>query len=322
MAKSLIGIDVNLNEMSMVSKGKIFVEQLPDNLVDSEGIVSEISFANFVKEMKKSCGISGSECAFVLPQNATYFRTYDSPVMTDEQVKLNLPFEFKNFVGNDTTKFCYDYYIGGVENDDAGKPVTMKVVAAAANKEISEQFGDNFVRAGLKPKSALPHEVCLINLMKNTADEYSEYCLVGVGYEQTSIYMFSGASLEATKVVEIGTRDIDKKLAETYDIDDHLAASYRESNYDNCLVNEALSDIYDKISLEVMKTINFYKYEHNDSNVDTVYFFDLSASNKRLNDDICEHINFAKGDINDILPAEYQDVENADRCLYAIGLVL
>ena len=49
-----------------------------------------------------------------------------------------------------------------------------------------------------------------------------------------------------------------------------------------------------------MKTINFYKYEYNDSALDTVYFFSIGASNEKLCNAICDYIGLKKGDIHDM----------------------
>jgi len=325
MSKSLIGIDINCMEVGMVTaNAQMHVEPLPENVVDNMGIISPESaiFPEFISKMKKNSGIKGSDCALVLPEKTAYYKTIDSPVMSDEQIKLNLPYEFRNYVGNEPQNYWYDYYVEEVVNDEEGNPKSLHLVAAAALKQPAENFGDCLRKAGLNLTLALPREVCLINVMKQADLGDKECCLVGVDYENTSIYIFKGGKLEATKVVDLGAREIDIVIANDYQIDERLASTYRASNYENCLAKPSLVDFYDRIALEVMKTINFYRYEHAESNVDTAYFFDLCANNNDLNDAICKQAGFNKGDITDLLPPAFKNAEGIEKELYAVGVVL
>jgi len=323
MAKTLIGLNVNMIEMLAADgSSKAYFETMPNNLVDESGVLSPKVFVNYLKEFKKNSKISTKDCAVVMPEGTTYYRTINSPVLTDEQIKLNLPFEFKNYVGNDTNNYNYDYYVNGVEYNEQNQPTGIKLVAAAGLKETVNQYADLFKEAGLNLKVALPKEVCLINLMKKVAKEDQEYCLVELGYNSTNIYIFKGAELVSTKVIDLATRQIDIAIGGELGTDEYLAAGYRESNHEECLHCDSVKDIYERIALEVMKTINFYKYENTDSELNTAYFFDMSSGNNKLTKTICDQINFTKGDINELLPSGYKNNDKAARCLLSIGLVL
>jgi len=322
MAKSLIGIDISTIEAVMAHGGRIYYDQMPANLVNSSEILSPESLADYLKELKKASRINGNDCAIVLPQTTTFFRTVNSPIMSDEQIKLNLPYEFRNYVGQDGIKYNFDYFVDHIDSDENGKPQSMTLVAAAGLKELTEEFAHVAKRAGLKLQLALPHEVCLINLMKKGAEPKKEYCLIGLGYDYTNIYMFKGSEITGTKRVELGCHDIDAVIALQSNIDEFLASKYRDTNHKNCLEMEELNETYERIALEVMKTINFYRYEHNESELDTAYFFSLGATNEKLTASICEHVNFKMGDISDILPSNYKQNEDAARCLVSIAATL
>jgi len=323
MAKTLIGFDVSTND-AIVSqtKGIAHYEQMPGNLLDEGEIISPNTFAAFLKGLKKNAGASGNDVAVVLPERATYYLTYNCPVMSEEQIKLNLPFEFRNFVGPETGKYNYDFIVDSVENDESGKAKTLNLIAAAGQKEVIEQYESVFKKAGLNLKLALPKEICLINLMKKQAVEDKEYCLIGVGYEYTNVYMFKGSKLEATKAIDIGNKDIDNAISLELNVDIYDAAKYREANKEECLENKHVVKVYERIGLEVMKTINFYKYEHNESTLETAHFFDVGSGNAALIKTICKQISFEKGDINDLLPKEFKNHSDAGKCLVNIGLVL
>jgi len=323
MAKKMVGFDIGATDAIIVdSKGTVDFRQMPNNVVNEDGIVSPDAFALFIKDFKSNAGIKDDDCAVVLPENATFYRTISCPAMSDEQIKLNLPYEFRNFIGQDAAKYNYDYMVDSVENDENGKPKIMNLTAAAGLKNIIEEYSEAFKKAGLRLKLALPKEICLINLMRVMADENKEYCLVGLGTNTTTIYIFNGSKLIATKAIDMGNRNYNRIIAEEYGIDDVSADVYRIENRENCLKHKSLKALYDKLSLEVMRTINFYRYEHNDTTLDTMYFYGTGSANDFLIKTICKQVEFEQGNIDDLLPINYKSKESADKALVSIGLIL
>lgn len=319
MAKTLIGIDLNAIEVSFAhSNGEVAYEKMPANLIDSSTIVSPETLADFLKKVKKKIKLSGSDCAIVLPESATFFRTVESPIISEEQLKLNLPFEFRDFVGVNSINYNYDYMVEEIVKDESGKAVSMKLLAAAALKDVVEEYARILKKAGFRLKVALPNEVCVINLMKKVANPNKEYCLIGVDYDFTRVYIFKGSTLRASKVIEIGNHEIDAVIARNENTEEYLAASVRDNNHNNILASSYLTSTYERIALEIMKTINFYKYEHNDSILDSVHFFAMGCNNATLCDTICSYIDFKKGNIKELLPSPFDD----ERVLMNIGLIL
>ncbi len=323
MAKSYIGLDIESSEVYMsTSDGKTVFRQMPENLVKDGKVVSPESLSKFLKEVKKEGGIGGKNISFVLPDDATFFRNVNSPAVSDAQLKLNLPYEFRDFVGNNSIDYNYDYVVTSYEYDENEKVTGLNLLAAAANKKTVNEYFDILKRAGLKMKTALPREMALINIMNGVEDDKKEYCLVGVGYNQTNIYIFKGQKLTATKMIDVACRDIDIAIASNQNIDLFLAASHRDHNHNDVLSSEYLKSTYEKIALEIMKTINFYKYENQDSSLKDIYYFSMGCDNKPLKDTINSYIDFTEKDIRDLLPDEFKNNEDADRCLLSIGVTL
>ena len=319
MAKSMIGLQIDSSEVafSQVGVGSAHVH-MPENFINSDGIVSPESLSKFLKGVKNDYHFSGSDVSFILPDESTFFRTVDSPAVSEQQLKLNLPYEFRDFVGSNSIDYNYDYVVEGYDYDDNQKVTGIKLLAAAANKDTMAEYIKVLKRAGLKVKIALPHEMSIINLLKANGDENKEYCFIGISYEHTHIYIFKGKKLTATKLIDIGCKDLDEEIARNLNIDPYLASSYRDTNHEGVLDSGILDGIYDRISLEVMKTINFYKYENNESDLDTAYFFAMGSKNETLCNTICSYVDFKKGDIKDILPSPFED----ERGLMGIGLIL
>ena len=320
MAK-YIGLDIEDNEIYMAKNGDTVYMQMPENLLKDNKVISPESLSKFIKSVKKEGSIGGNGIALVLPDDSTFFRNVTSPVVSDAQLKLNLPYEFRDFVGSNSIEYNYDYVVTSYDKDENDNVSGINILAAAANKKVVEEYYNIIKRAGLKLKVALPHEMALINIMKN-ADENKEYCLINIAYDHCNVYIFNGNKLTATKMIDIGCKDIDLAIAANLNIDLYLAASYRNTNHNNVLESEYLNNIYENIALEVMKTINFYRYENQETNLSEVYFFGTGCRLNTLKKNICGNVQFTEEDIKNILPDEYKNDENADRCLLSVGVTL
>ena len=330
MKKSLIGIEISASEVAMAQftgSGLLTaVERLPENLVRDERIISHELLASFLKEMRTSHGFSGKKCAFLLPETSTYFRAISLPVMTEAQLRLNLPYEFRDFVGNDSMRYFYDYALESMVTDEAGEATGMDILAAAASRQVVDEYRRLLKNAGLRLATALPREMALIYLFRQysavSADPYREICLINIGFDHTRVYISAGEKLRASKIIDIGCRQIDEAIASIYNIDKYLAASYRYTNHENVLESSECKSVYERIALEVMKTVNFYKYENQQTEICDVYFCGSGAELEILRSEIIGYIDFVQRDIAEILPEECAENKDASRCLMALSAVL
>ena len=328
--KGLIGIDIGNSMVSMAqltsAGAKLHVKRMPDNLVSGERIVSPETMSRFLREMKAEGGFSGSKCTVILPEDGTYFRTVTMPPVGESQLKLNLPYEFRDYVGGDGSEYFYDYAVKSVERDEDGAPTSLSVFAAATRKDALEQMASVLRRAGLRLKVAVPREMSLIYLLRAAVDsgvpEDREYCIVEADYDHTHVNIARGRHLTASKTIDVGCRQIDEAIASLYNIDVYLAASYRESNYEDVLATEACRAIYDRISLEITKAVNFYKYENPQSDLDDIRFCGMGAADPRLASEIVDYIGLSEYPMAGILPASCASNPDAPHCAIAIGAVL
>lgn len=323
MSKPLIGIEINDNEVCMVQLGskKLLVsERLPEKLVENNKIVSADLLADYLKKMKKHGGFSGSACAVVLPEYSTYFRTMRYPPISQSQLLMNLPYEFRDFVGSESPHYNYDYAVVDTTRDAGGNISMLDLIAGAAQKVVVSEYNHMLRKAGLSLKIALPHEAAIINLMrKSPIEENQEICLIGIGFRRTQIYIFEGIHLRATKSIDIGCAQIDEAIAAKFNIDAYLATTYREANSENILADPLCQEVYDRLALEIMKAVNFYKYENQQTNLDTVCYFSAGANNPYLTDTIKSYIQFDHFPISALMPEGCDRSEFFMRCVLAAG---
>lgn len=325
MKSSLMGIEISGSEIGMFQmqgdKAIFKVERLPENLIRDREIVSPETLSKLIKYIKQKENFVGKKCAIILPEFSTFFRNLSMPPMTESQLELNLPYEFRDFVSSNSIEYNYDYAVESIEKDPEGKVNSMELIACAGEKATISDFEQVLRRAGMRLTVAIPAEMAIIKLLRSVGDE-EERCIIDIGYQTTRVFISKGSHLSAFRTIELGCRHIDEVIASIYNTDEFLAANYRESNFDNVLGSEALIEIYRHTALELLKVVNFYKYEYQDSVLSKVYFTGLGASVVDLVNEINNYVDFDIEDIHSILPKECRGIKDIYKSIMTVGAVL
>lgn len=327
MGNSMIGVDISSSDVCMAQvqgfSVVLAVEHLPENLIREDRIVSQELLATFLKQMKNRYKFAGRKCQLILPEYSTFFRSLTMPVMNAERLMLNLPYEFRDYVGDESMNYFYDYAVDDIPRDDKGEPTGIDILAAAGLKATIREYGEILHRAGMKLSVSVPREMALLKLLRShqiVGDQ--PFGLVDVGYEHTRVYLFRGRNLEAAKIMDIGCRQIDEAIAATLNIDPYLAASYRETNHENVLDLDACHSVYSHISLEVMKTVNFYVYENPQAEFSGIFFCGAGAAVEPLINEVLGDTRLGRHYLSELMPEGCKTDPLAAQCAMAIGATL
>ena len=259
MAHRMIGVEIGSNTMKMaVSIGGVIkqmaVEKMPEDLVREGRPTSAAAMTDFIKTMLKNNGIRGGSAALVLPSQVVIAHHVSMPLMSETELKLNLPFEFRDFVGKDGAKYDYDYSVVGV-NDGV-----MDLYAAAVRKDVVEEFYSIFKKAGLTLKIAIPAEMAWLNLISQGKNLPNKLCLVDVGHNSTRVNIFVNGNFVMGKDIEMAGALIDETIAADQKVDAYVARTRKEANMNKILSAEFVNDAYQALAIEVMKIVNYYSY--------------------------------------------------------------
>ena len=91
-------------------------------------------YADLIKDLLKEYAIRCRNVVFVIRQEDAYVRRFELPLMTEEQLRLNLPYEFHDYIGNEMDKYVFDYAMIYADQEK------MDLIGAACTKELSQQF--------------------------------------------------------------------------------------------------------------------------------------------------------------------------------------
>lgn len=326
----MLGFDFGSHELKIVQMGsdnavlKAFSAELPENYVSDGKIVYFDAMADFIKETLKGNGFSGKDVACVLPEGASFIRHVDVPYMTPDKLVINLPYEFKDFLTADKTKYYYSYTINEVKNDEEGNPSEMDIIAGATFKETIEEYRAMFSKAGLKLKYAAPAEIAFSNIIKAKGDyEDREFCILDLGHVSTRLDFYKGCIFDASRSIEVGLVQLDKLISSEEGIDEHLAHSYKESNHKDVLSSEAAQDIYQTIAGDVRKSINFYGLNHRDSELTDVFVGGGGGGVKQLLSVLEEQLDGIRlHNISGLFPSVQCECDNPGLFAGAVGAVI
>lgn len=282
MAKKILGIEIGNCRLKIAICSESNLERLitadvPDNLVQEDEIVSWEAMAEFIKEVIKENKIAVKNAAVVIPEKLVYTKHVVMPAMTVDQLRVNLPYEFHDYITEDKDKYFYDYAVINKTSDSEGNFTEMELMAVAAPKELINQYKTMFRRAGLRLVLIAPDYSAVRNIIKdyeevNAVQEPGDYAILDIGHKTVKLYFFTKGEYEITRVMEEGCEELDRYIAEAFNVDEHIARIYKETNKDDVLHDQGCEEIYSQMAVEVMRVLNFYNFNHPDNKLDALYY--------------------------------------------------
>ena len=266
MAKNdgILGIDVRHGKLSlsMVRGGKIAKTvwmDIPSNIVDDYKILSENLFSEFLKDKMKEHKIKAKKASFVINDTDLVIRSIDMPDMPDEQLRLNVPFEFSDYLSGDMKDYIFDFVKRKTEQKEAAGKVNL--IAYAVPVEYVKKVCTTLRLAGLKLERAVPETLCyetLLGSIKDPEDAQKERCFLDIGSNHITMRIFKEGTYRLSHMIDIGENRIIPAIADELNVDINLAETYFRSNYQNCQECRGAMNAYKDISLEIIKGLNYY----------------------------------------------------------------
>lgn len=326
MAKKILGIEIGNCRLKIAicsdyNLERLITADLPDNLVQEDEIVSWEAMAEFIKEVIKENKISVKNAAVVIPEKLVYTKHVVMPAMTVDQLKVNLPYEFHDYITEDKDKYFYDYAVINKTSDTDGNLTEMELMAVAAPKETINQYKTLFRRAGLRLTLIAPDYSAIRNIIKdyeevNAVKEPGDYAVLDI----VKLYFFTQGEYEITRVMEAGCEEIDFYIAETRNIEEHIARIYKETNKDDILHDTGCEEIYSQMAIEVMRVLNFYNFNHPDNRLDALYYCGGGSLITPLVDAIAGATEVNVVSLDQLLTDKYEDTTKILMGPQALGI--
>ena len=305
MGKTRLGFDIGSSSLKIAvfqgSGPRIEEIRLPENLVDGTGaVLLPHAFAQFLKQTKKELSLPRGPAALVLPANQVICRLVSMPEMTQDQLLMNLPYEFTDFIQGVADQYHCDYAVcAGSDGDDESQGVPM--MAAAAAKQTLAEYAQMFSQAGFRLRTVLPQEMALIQLCQYRGAGADEFCFVDLGHQSTRMTVVWRDRIQATRQISLGGRDLDAIVAGEMGVDPFLSNTYKTTNFQDVLTIPALAEVCERIAVEILKVINFYQFTYRSSTLEGVYLVGGGAALPLLRQSIEDTVGLPLLDPADLL---------------------
>ena len=193
------------------------------------------------------------------------------------------------------------------------------MMAAVAAKQTLAEYTRIFALAGLRLKTVLPQEMTLIQLCQARGAGADDFCFVDLGHQFTRITVVWRDRIQATRQIALGGRNLDTVVANELGVDPFLSNTYKASNFQNVLTLPALSEVCDRIAVEILKVINFYQFTYRSSSLSGIYLVGGGAALPLLRQSIESTVGLPLLDPADLLP---EAGERAAAGIFAAGAVM
>ncbi len=281
MGKTMLGFDIGSDRLKIFAtdrNGARFHEvRLPERIVENGVVVMPNAFSNYLKKLRKDLNLPRGKAALAIPSGQTICRFVAMPRMTEDQLLLNLPYEFSDFINGEPDRYFCDYALCEPREEDNTQEdeERMSMMAAIISKEQSNSYVRMFAQAGIKLELMLPQEMCLLQLTEQyrraNPDAPREYCFVDLGHTATRVTLISGDRVQAVRQIAIGGQNLDKIVADVLAVDEFLADSYKRTNFQGILDHPRAREFYGSIAVELLKVFNFYQYAFRGNNLNGIY---------------------------------------------------
>ena len=330
MAGTITAFDIGESAVKIVtvsggSVKKAACLELPDNLVSDGMVVYNDAMAETLRTAMSKDGISKGKAAVILPDRLVFARNVVVPPMTEAQLKYNLPFEFKDYLNQEKSRYYFDYSVQEIVSE-AGEPREMRLFACAALKETIEHYRTLFRLAGCKLVNAIPEEVAFGALVANSTDrhkgeEKQDFCLVDVGHRGLRMYIYQGSEFRNRRTVSLGLGDLEQVIADERGVDIHMAHTHLMTNYQDAQSMQQCQDIYNRMAVEIMKSVNFYNYNNRDQSLHRICLCGGGAGIADLQEAICRTTDLELMNVTELIPGA-EKMENPWIYARAVGCAL
>ncbi len=281
MMKNCLGIEIGHYRIKIAYMERGVLKKYVSVRLENDTLSDMKWYAEFIRDILHENHIRCKNVVFALRQDDTYVKRCRLPLMTIEQLKLNLPYEFHDYIGEELDAYQYDYALIERTEDQ------LDLLAVSCRKELCEQFKKLAKLSRLKLIGLVPAVVGLERILEHmhSDDREKDFAVVDLGTKSLRMHFFRKGIYDITRTMEPGCEEIerlrrgDRKKLDELDMDAEDAFWTEKSE---AAIDKVLEDRYQTIAVQVMRVLNFYSFNNADNTIDTLYYCGGGARYKAL----------------------------------------
>lgn len=324
-----IGFDLGNKSLKIAVRQKEGIDFheliLPEHLVEEDQVAMPHAFSALLKKTKKELHLPKGEAGLIMPPSQVICRKLTMPMMSVDQLMLNLPYEFSDFIQGKLQQYHCDYALCRENADEKEGEPQLTMMAAVAKRQHIQEYVRMFAAGGFSIKCILPQEMALIQLVQACRQAHPEgpddFCFIDLGYLSTRVFVVQKDRIAATRRIPVGCRDVAGAVADMRNLEPFVADSYIRSNHNGVTEHPGCMEIYEQIAVEILKLINFYHFTNRTNQLDGVYLIGGGGKIEALCRILQDTLDLPALPVDTLLPEARGDDPSIGVCMYAAGLL-
>jgi len=269
------GLDVNDLSLKLVKLKKkrkgfgldFFNEvRIAPNIIEDGVVKDEASLVKIIKSVYENAKGRGMKTKYVvasLPEEKSFSQVIQMPKMSDEELRLAVPFEAENYIPLPIDQVYLDFQVISPVKDYLNY---LEVLIVAMPKKIVDSYVFCFKKAGLIPIALEAESEAIARALVKKTSNSSLFVLIDFGENNTNFVIFSGDSARFTCSIPISSYSLTKAIAEYFKIDfakaEKLKIEYglvgKKNNARAEKIPRIIKPILDDLAGQIKKYLNFY----------------------------------------------------------------
>lgn len=304
----------------------LYEMRLPEHIIEEGQIRMPNALSDFLKQVKKECKLPSGPCGLVLPGNKAICKCVTLPPMTEQQLMLNLPYEFQDFVRGNLNQYHFDYALCEDVVAEGEEKKEMVLMAAAAEKKFIQEMHRIFARAGFSIVAMLPEEMALIELVradrKKKKAGCDQYCFVEFGHQSTKIFIIGDDRVQVYRQFDLGGMHLDTVVADALNVDTFVADFYKRKNHENIMGSDPAMEVYNRVAVECLKVVNFYHFTNRENSLDGIYLIGGGSGIEAFQSVLRETVDLPILSMSELVSRSAEDGVLPNVCASAAGMLL
>lgn len=241
--RKCLGIEIGHSHIKAAYMERGHLRQYISEQIAPDSMNDQDICADFLREILREHGIHCKNAVFVLRYDDTYVKRLCLPLMTIRELKLNLPYEFYDYIGDEMEDYQFDYAVLGRSETD------MDILAAACRKELSENIRILAKNAGLRLIGLVPEVLGFGRIFQRAGKR--DYVAADFGSMSIRVHFFKNAIYDITRTIE-------------YDSSVFADAAGKKDS-------ESVRKYGRNVAMQIQRALNFYCYINGDNSIDGLY---------------------------------------------------
>ena len=304
--KNCLGIEIGHCRIKIAYMERGELKKYVSVRLDNDTLTDMKLYAEFIQDILRENNIHCKNVVFALRQDDAYVKRCRLPLMTTDQLKLNLPYEFHDYIGEELGAYQFDYAV--IERTEE----QLDLLAAACRKELCGQFKKLAKLSRLKLVGLVPSVVGLERILEY-AQERKDYAVLDLGTQALRIHFFREGVYDITRTMEPGCEEIEQIRLGDKNKMQELGIEVEEENReetDKEKMAAVLEEQYRTRAVQVMRVLNFYSFNNVNNTIDSLYYCGGGARYGELIDALKETLDLPVRSVAELLPEVSLDEED------------